>query len=107
MDADRLIDELAGLTIIGFWHFHSAAAALLAHSAETTQPKDWHRFVYQRCRKATCNRWAAGGEGHGPSWDASSREDGKLRKQHVGKQTPAWLTHDGPVELTREEENKP
>ncbi len=38
IDADRMIDELATLTIPDLWRVYAAAVALLAHYAETADP---------------------------------------------------------------------
>lgn len=96
MDADKLIDELATLTVPDLRRVHDAAAALLAHYAEAadpnygrpTEPRETYRQEYIRCGKANCKRCADGGQGHGPYWYAYSREDGKLRKRYIGKERP-------------------
>ncbi len=94
MDADRLIDELATLTVPDLRRVHAATAALLAHYAETAdpdygrpaEPHETYRQEYIRCNKERCKRCADGGQGHGPYWYAYRREDGKLRKRYIGKE---------------------
>ena len=95
MDAERLIDELAGLSIPDLRRVHAAAAALLAHYAETadpdygrrTKPQETYRQEYIRCGKAGCKR-CADEQGHGPYWYAYSREGSRVRKRYIGKERP-------------------
>ena len=94
MDADRLIDELATLTVPSLRRVHDAAAALLACYAETAdpdygrpvEPRETYRQEYVRCGKLACKRCADGGQGHGPYWYAYRREGGKLKKRYIGKE---------------------
>ncbi len=96
MDADRLIDELATLTVPDLRRVHAATAALLAHYAETAdpdygrpaEPHETYRQEYIRCNKERCKRCTDGGQGHGPYWYAYYRERGKLRKRYIGKERP-------------------
>ena len=93
MDADRLIDELATLTVPDLRRVHAAAAALLARYAETadpdygrpTEPHETYRQEYIRCGRPACKR-CADGQGHGPYWYAYSREGGKLKKRYIGRE---------------------
>ncbi len=93
MDADPLIDELAGLTIVDLRRVHAAAAALLAHYEQTAdpdygqpgEPHETYRQEYIRCGKPACKR-CADGPGHGPYWYAYSREHGKVKKRYIGKE---------------------
>ncbi len=94
MNADRLIDELAGLPVPDLRRVHAAAAVLLAHYTETSDPDygrpteahETYRQEYIRCNRERCKRCADGGQGHGPYWYAYRREDGKLRKRYIGKE---------------------
>ncbi len=87
----RLPGSIAGR--LGCWRVHAAAAALLAHYAETadpdygrrSKPHETYRQEYIRCGKAGCKR-CADGQGHGPYWYAYSREGGKLKKRYIGKE---------------------
>ena len=95
MDADRVIDELATLTVPDFRCVDDAAVALRAQYAEPAdpdcgrgaKPRELYRQEYIRCGKAGCKR-CADGPAHGPYWYAYSREEGKLRKRYIGKERP-------------------
>src|SRR5258708_39437950 len=46
---------------------------------------------YRRCGKPSCPLCAAGGRGHGPSWYAYWREEGRIRSRYLGKQPPVGM----------------
>jgi hypothetical protein len=100
MDAERMIDELAALTVADLRRVHAAASALLEHYTATAapdygraaEPHETYRQEYVKCKKAVCRRCTDNGQGHGPYWYAYSREHGKLRKRYIGKDKPAGVS---------------
>ncbi len=99
MDTDRIIDALNTLPLRELRRVHAAASELIAF-IEATQDPDYgrptepqaeaktYRQEFVRCGKAGCKRCSAGGQGHGPYWYAYWSEQGRTRKQYIGKQKP-------------------
>ena len=93
MDADRIIPVLDTLTLADLRRVHQRAGELLAlvegwqQDEPSTGPSaggDHYRQEYTKCNKAGCTTCTAG-QGHGPYWYRYYREQGKLKKQYLGK----------------------
>jgi hypothetical protein len=99
MDADRIIAALDTLTVADLRRVAAKVDEIRALHDAWQQPANLsgartlargtrtYRQEKVRCNKPTCTR-CVDGPGHGPYWYAYWREDGKLRKQYLGKREP-------------------
>lgn len=98
MDTDQIIQMLDTLTAADLHRVYLRAAELEAlytawqdpayrEAQEPPPAGKSYRQEYVRCGKARC-RACQDGRGHGPSWYAYWTEQGRTRKQYIGKQRP-------------------
>jgi hypothetical protein len=93
MNAERIIDHLGTLSLAELRKVATATTALISQIESWQQPnteiqarRKTYRQEYTRCGKATC-RCTTGHE-HGPYWFAYWSEQGRTRKEYIGKKLP-------------------
>jgi hypothetical protein len=94
MNAEQIIASLDQLTIPELRRVLAHAQELDTHYREAQRPDynpqalatKTYQQEYVKCGKSTCKRCKDGG--HGPYWYAYWSENGKTRKQYIGKERP-------------------
>ncbi len=93
---ETILTSLDTLSLTDLRRIVATAQALIARMEAWQQPADdqpdpasaagkTYRQEYVRCGKARC-RTCTSGPGHGPYWYAYWSEQGRKRKQYIGKQ---------------------
>ncbi len=99
MDADRIIEALDTLKLGDLRRVRVELERMIARVESWQRPPaevgpnpdlEYYRPELVKCGKADCKKCAGGG-GHGPYWYRFYRQEGKLRKQYIGKNLPAQL----------------
>jgi hypothetical protein len=93
MKAESIIDQLGTLSLTELRKVATATTALITQIESWQQPnteiqarRKTYRQEYTRCGKPTCR--CVAGEGHGPYWFAYWSQEGRTRKEYIGKQLP-------------------
>lgn len=91
MDTERIIDLLETLPAHELRRVLARAQELDQLYTERQNPdyiprdNKTYQQEYVRCGKPTCKKCKDGAQGHGPYWYAYWTENGKTRKEYIGK----------------------
>jgi hypothetical protein len=100
MDVDRVIADLDTLSAADLRRLRKAIEDLYGHYESWTEekpaPVKQYRQERIRCKNPGCKTCSEHG-GHGPYWYAFWVENGKTRKQYLGKHLPAGVDVPAPT----------
>lgn len=92
MDIKRIIEILDTLPAADLRQVHERATELVAlhehwQNPDQAERKPTYKQEYTKCNKPGCKTCSTG-QGHGPYWYAYWSENGRTRKEYIGKMLP-------------------